>query len=29
MTVEKSVEENAKMVELVSSLTHDSVITLK
>ena len=28
MTVEKSVEENASMVELVSSLTHDSVIKI-
>jgi aspartyl-tRNA synthetase len=28
MTVEKSVEENASMVELVSSLSHDSVIKI-
>ena len=28
MTVEKSIEENASMVELVSSLTHDSVIKI-
>ena len=28
MTVEKSIEENASMVEVVSSLTHDSVIKI-